>query len=154
MRHEVARAALQQIRRRQAFQLVVEIDSHVGQQLVGHGVRQPGLQPVEQRGQRGGDQQPDDQPGNVPAVPDGGHDQGTEDAHPDEGCHARHPQQDGRGQGAAPRPDDGQQRAQGGAPADLLGVLVQRAQRRSLLVVGGSGGRLLRLRQGGLSGRG
>ena len=49
-RHQVARTPIVQIGGGELLQLAVEGHPHLGQQLVGHVMRQPGFQPVQHTG--------------------------------------------------------------------------------------------------------
>ena len=56
-RHQVAGAALQQIGRCQTVEFGEQCDAHFGEQAIGHGVRQPGFEPVQRFRHRRREQQ-------------------------------------------------------------------------------------------------
>ena len=58
-RHQIAGAAAQQIAGRQRIELAKQRDAHVGEQVIGHGVRLPRLGPVQNAGERRDDGKPD-----------------------------------------------------------------------------------------------
>ena len=60
-RDQIAGAAAQQIAGRQRIELAEQRDAHVGEQVIGHGVRLPRLGPVQNAGERRDDGEPDQQ---------------------------------------------------------------------------------------------
>ncbi len=130
-RHQVAGAAAQQVGGGEAVQLGEQGDPHLGQQAVGHVVREPGFQPV-QRGRRRA------RPAAAPrAGPwSGGRSRTAATASAPSTLTPMKPATRPTPQStvSASLPRQGrmtrEQAAQGGGPADLRGVLVQRPVRR------------------------
>ncbi len=58
-RDQIAGAAAQQIAGRQRIELAEQRDAHVGEQMISHGVRLPGLGPVQDTGKRRDQRKPD-----------------------------------------------------------------------------------------------
>ena len=83
-RQQVAGAALEQISRRERFELDEEIDAHLGKQAIRHVVRQPGFEPVQQPRERRDDEQRDHQRLRGRTVFDRGNDERAQNADADE----------------------------------------------------------------------
>ncbi len=90
-RDEIAGSAPEEIGGGECVEPGEELDAQLGQQLVGHVVRQPGLQPVQQGGGGGGGEQADHQGLGRAGGLDRADCQGAQHADADEGKHAADP---------------------------------------------------------------
>ena len=116
---EIARAPAGEIGRRQCVELAERRDAHVGEQPIGDVVSEPGLDPVQDAGDRRDDGEPEEQGARRLAVPDGAHRQRAQDSDPDEGDHPDDAEHERERQTAAIAARLVEQRAEHRAPADL-----------------------------------
>ena len=119
-RDKVARAAAQQIGRRQRIELAEERDPHLGEELIGHVVRLQGFQPGKNARERRHDGKADKETAVRMAVLKRGDDEGAEDGDADIGGDAARSGQDDERQPPPPRRDEAEKRFRRAAPIHPL----------------------------------
>ncbi len=128
---KVARAPARHIGWGQGVEFAEDVDAHLGQQAVGHVVGDPRFHPVQDAGERRHHGQADQDVGKRIAVAHRADDQRGQDAHADEGHHARDAEAKGRDKAHVPGADQLHQHIEQAEPAEPVGADDAFRRRRS-----------------------